>query len=611
MPGKVYQVMKITHRWELLFLVCLFAAAFAIRSIGIGWGLPGQNYSYSVFLADEPGVLYSSLVLGQGYYRHELQNYPFFYYLSFFVFGFYFFAGLVAGHFQGLSDFKAQYILDRGQFLIMGRIFIIFVASLTVVLTYELAKRLFGRTVAIISSLFMLLSFGHIVYSKVFRLDSFLPFIYLCVFYLIVRLAQSNTRRLWPYVLAGFALAFAVATKVTGWAILIPYLLLPFVGTDGRWSLRPRIDRRYVFSIYIAVCTYIVMVAPVLNEVPSEVSSAVGRLSKETTYIGNPANLSPYRYSIVWHLTKTLPAQMGSTIYPFAILGLPLLVFDRRHRLAAVFILAALVSYLGPIGYAIRTAWRDVLPILPLLSVVAAYGLLRASELIAPRLHDSVGRDKLALAVTAVVLLMPVANIYRQKQLILQPDTRDIATSWIEEHVPAGSHIAVETYGPSIMDSSYRENVVDYVNENGSTDGRVILPGPTYAVTALNAKRLETKGSADPQTVYEFITENNTDYLILSSGSYARYYNDATESLHPEMAAEAQAYYDLVASNLEPVETFVPDWQSRPGPVIQIFRVPPDFGQRGLAPAISGKFDPFPGMERPATAVGYYQFSPR
>ncbi|MCP5094024.1 MAG: glycosyltransferase family 39 protein, partial [Chloroflexi bacterium] len=244
----LFKSLKIT-KLELGFLILLFLLALIIRVVGIEWGLPSQNNLYSTFWSDEPGILYATLLLGQGgYFVEILQNYPIFYYFAFIFFGGYYLWGRATGLYPDMGAFQAQYLQDISPFLLVGRTFTLILASLTVVATYFLGRKLFGRRVGVFASILLLFSFGHVVYSKMFRLDTALPLIFIISFYLLVNLLEAPPEKLRPYVLAALGMVLATGFKVTGWSFLLPLAMIPFL-TDGNFSLKrpfrlPKLDRR-------------------------------------------------------------------------------------------------------------------------------------------------------------------------------------------------------------------------------------------------------------------------------------------------------------------------------------------------------------------------------
>jgi hypothetical protein len=117
------------------------------------------------------------------------------------------------------------------------------------------------------------------------------------------------------------------------------------------------------------------------------------------------------------------------------------------------------------------------------------------------------------------------------------PDTRWVGLKWIEEHLPAGSHILRERYTPPLEKYSGKFHV-------------------SYAGMFPVARGL---GNA---------TEiPSIDYVVVSSGDYARFVD------HPDIyPAQAQAYNDFFARN-DLVKEFHSDNNTMSGPTIRVYRI--------------------------------------
>jgi hypothetical protein len=605
----------VTQRYEIFLISIIFVAAFTIRSIGIDWGLPNQNYPYSLFLADEPNVLYATLLFGKRIYQLSIvRNQPFFYLISFVVFGIYFLIGRVTGHFSDLIDFQAQYIQDNSQFLLVGRYFVVFAASLTVVLTYFVGRKMFGKRVGLFASLFLLFSFGHVVYSKIFRLDSFLPLVFLLAFYSIISLIDVEPGKLRPFVFCGLVMGFAASTKITGFALLMPFLLVPFVverKTSPRPFWKPKLDRRYPYALFVYLATIIALTAPSYLLNPNIANSVVRRLDHSGSF-GYLATISPYEYSLPWHLIHILPREIGTAIYLLALIGIPLMLLEKKNRSIVVLFLATMFAFLLPVGYLRRTTWRDMLPMLPLFSIAAGYAAARLLDLLfrkVPRLKRG-HLEVITLATLLLLLLVqPATNIYRQKRLILSQDTRDKALNWIEINVPEGSNLAIESYGPAVLDRSFEKLVESNLAELGREVEPTNITRPIYDVYLLEFDLSAGKDNLQPDLLLPYLSKNEIDYVVVSSAYYGRYYNDAVDVVFPVPGSKGREFHDVIESNLNMVAQFTPNWLDVPGPLIKIFVVPESLSFESKT--ISGSFEPFNGMEQPASAVGYYQFSPR
>ena len=594
---------------EVLFLTILFVVALSIRAVNMDWGLPGQTYRYAAYVADEIGILYAAMLIGEGGYLIDiLQNYPFFYYLSFLVLSGYYFIGSWIGIFADLRDFQAQYIINPSQFILVGRYFVLISASLTVVVNYLLARRLFNKRVAVFASLFLLFSLGHVMYSQIFRLDSFLPLLFLLTFWAIVAAKDAPPTQLRPYLVCAILLACTIGTKVTAWAMLAPFALLPFLSSTKFGLNWPRFDRRFSFAVYLIAAFYLIQIAPALPEMVEILSGISNRLDKSGV-LGNPADLSPYRYSIVWYLIRILPQQLGLPVYLLALFGLGLMVTDRVRRPTIWLFYALLIAYLLPVGYATRTTWRDMLPILPFLTIAAGYSLdwlLRQIIIRYPSATRRLTEPGLVMALLLLVLVWPVTAVAQNKYLLSQTDTREMATTWIEAHIPGETHIAVQAYGPAILDTTQQELIAEQVLKLGYHPP--VLARPTYHIFEMIWDIGEARSLLLPDELIPYLLENQIEYVIVSSGYYARFFNEAVDLHFIEQGPRGREFHDLIASNLDLVHIFMPDWRNRPGPIIQIFRVPADLDED--ATFIPGSFNPYHGLNPPAGSLGYFQTSP-
>ncbi|MGB3713344.1 MAG: phospholipid carrier-dependent glycosyltransferase [Candidatus Promineifilaceae bacterium] len=606
---------------EILVILILFVGAFAIRSIGIDWGLPSQQFPYSQFNQDETAELFGTLQISEGIYQLGLLGYqPFFYYISFLFFAFFFLFGLVTGNFTSLSDFQTQYGFDLAQFFVAGRYFMVAVGATTVVLTYIVGRYMFGRRTGFVAAVFLAISFGHAVYSKIFRLDSLLPLVFLFAFYMIIKLKDAKPGKLRSYILTGIAVAAAATTKKTGFALVVPFLLIPVIEgwVSFRWPPKlTGIDRRYPFSVTVFLATLVALTGPYFvflsayrASTQEMATSIVTRTAKRFTSAfssGNSYALSPYRWSLPWHLTSTLPNELGITTYVLALVGLFLMVFDKNHRREVTYLLITLVAFLLPIGLMARAPWRDMLPILPLLAIGAGYGFVRLIEYLTRRQFAADHRLVSKLLIVILVLLVvlpPFFKLLDQQFLTLNTDTREKAKDWIEKNIPADSNIAMEPFGPGIIDNSFREEIRLRMSAKEGTSGESSTPA--YNISML----VEEVGHVlDPDQVVPYLIENEIEYVVLSSAFYGRLYNEGVATHLPDLGEAGRSMHDVIEGNLEFLVQFIPDWQKTPGPVIKVYRVPQDLG--GIPVFSEGRFVPYPGIDRPASAVGYYQFAPR
>jgi hypothetical protein len=626
--GVAFWKSKASHwlRRDSALFAALFYGAFVIRVLAIDWGLPAQNLPHSQFNYDETFELHSTLLLlGQGVYQLSVIKYqPFFYFTSVPFFVLYYIAGLVSGHFSGWQGYIGQIGPDLSHLYVAGRVFIVIAGSLTVSFVYVLGARLFDRRVGLVGAVFLLVSFGHVIYSRIYRLDSFMPLMVTLALYFAARLSQARPQKLRPFVLAGLAAAFAATTKVTGLSMLLPLVAYPLVEGQFKKRLpfaRLKWDRRYPFALTVSVASILALTAPYIQFAAASRAGSGTALSQTTAAVGAVSQglsrrftaasatsdsyaLSPYEISLPWHLSSSLPGQLSWPVFAPALGGLAMMLVGRQHRRQAAYVVIAIVAFMVPLGFVKRVPWRDTIPILPVLALCAGYGLIRLGEWLNERLPGpATGRRTLALSVllALLTLIQPAASIWRHTILISRTDTRFLAQQWIEGHIPAGSRLALEPFGPPVLDSGYSTQALSAFDDGyGSGDSR-----PTYELVGLVE---ELGGAKPPEEVLPYLVESEIDYVIVSSAFYGRFYGAGLLYHAPDLADMGQEMHDVLASTLKPLVQFVPNWRDTPGPVIQIYAVPDDIDRD--ATYRRGAFEPFPGMERPASAVGYYQFQP-
>ncbi|UCG26331.1 MAG: glycosyltransferase family 39 protein, partial [Chloroflexota bacterium] len=325
-------------------IALMLLLALLIRLVAITWGLPNQAYYHSLFVPDETSELIASLMLGERAYQYPLiRLQPFFYYLTFIYFSLYFFISLATGRVTNWAEYIAWQRQDLAHFILVGRVFMVFLGVLTVYLTFLVARRMFGKRAGLISAAILFLSIGHVTYSRVFRLDSLMPFMTILAFYAFLRMLYGQDERLRWYVLAGFVVAATAATKLTGFALLGPLLLIPFLNPEGKsaWPLRrPVFSRQYVFALFVCLASYIMIAGPShvirlqityggdLSQAPRSVLGLAGRFNRAETFrkIGG---LSTFDVSLPFHLTSSLPRLLGITSYLSALAGMGFMVFER------------------------------------------------------------------------------------------------------------------------------------------------------------------------------------------------------------------------------------------------------------------------------------------
>jgi hypothetical protein len=245
------------------------------------------------------------------------------------------------------------------------------------------------------------------------------------------------------YLLAGVGLGLACASKYTAGIVLVPFAVAT---AAGYLQAQPNAGRRALGGIALAgvaaLAAFLIANPYALLDYSSFHSALVHQssLSAEAQgKLGAPhdGGLAYYLWTLTWGL-GWVPA--------LAALGGALSVW-RRERALGFMLVPAPLLYLAFMGLQGRYFGRWLLPIFPILCLLAA--------LFALQLINAVARRRPRLRVAAAVLL--VAALLAQGLLysvhagrtLARADTRNLTRAWMLAHIPAGAPIVVEPVAPN------------------------------------------------------------------------------------------------------------------------------------------------------------------
>jgi hypothetical protein len=240
-------------------------------------------------------------------------------------------------------------------------------------------------------------------------------------------------------------------------------------------------------------------------------------------------------------------------------------------------------------GTQARFFGRWLLPVFPIACLLAAYAIVRLTQL-ASRRVPALGP---ALAVLGTVLLLGQGIVYslHSAMTLSEADTRNTTRQWLVDHVPANTRIVVEPVVPDAWASDIgrpnrgtangaRWSKFPTSRSNIADDGSVI-PGPGRIVNIEDYERTLYPGLID-----KYVAKG---YCWVVVGSTQRGRAEA----QPQIVPRAMAYYrDLerrstlayeaspygrgakpVKFNFDWTFDFYPLAYERPGPAMQIYRL--------------------------------------
>jgi 4-amino-4-deoxy-L-arabinose transferase-like glycosyltransferase len=541
-------------------IVVILLVAVAVRVYGVGWGLP------HVYEEARP-LKIAWQMWGWGPDQSFDLNPHFFNYPSLSIYvqmggQAALYAGMRAARAVGSTEeFRVRYHTDPSPFYLWGRLLNVLFGVLTILMVYRLAPAggAGGRTVALAASLLLALNLFHTVRTQMIEVD--VPLTFFVVLTLALLSSAVKNPSLARFALAGAAAGLAAATKYTGAVLLVPIAAAYWLsrrsgGGPPGWS-------RLVLAAAMLAVTFL-LASPF---VALDFSAFWADFAAERSHMrlghfgvgGQPAWL---------YYTIALGSRLvGWPALIMAAVGLVVSAFIKRQRWSIV-IAAFAVPYAVAISSWAMMADRYALPLVPLLLLYAVVGVRFAVDLLphAPRWRAG------ATAAAIVLLAAPMAWSLPRHVERYEPDSRTRCLAWLERHVPAGSFVVSEAYGPPL------EGPVEFWTWPGDIRDQIYAARAQrsfYSYFQVPLFQVEWQQAA---AFYDLRLYREADVLITTSSVQSRYTRD------PDRFPHQVSFYDRVSSELAESVTFE---SSGTGPSIVVYRHRPGrqpFSRRTVGP---------------------------
>ncbi|MFH0983958.1 MAG: glycosyltransferase family 39 protein [Candidatus Omnitrophota bacterium] len=481
---------------EALLLFGIMILAFALRLWGVGFGLP------FLYHADEPIVVNHALAFGTGDFNPHFFNIPpLVSYLLFGCYGIFWGLGHAAGWFQSLRDFEQLFYFDPSSFYLIARlVFGVFLGTLSVYALFRLAKRMGTMPVALWACFFLAVNFLHARDSHYIYADIPLLFVLLTGFMMIFRLAEAPSS-LKGHLFVGSMIGLATATKYNGAFLAIPYLWIFFRCVPWkRWFVSGLVAAGAASAAFVILNPYAVLDHAFFVKELAEQSAA------------NSGGLS-------WshHLTYSLAGALGWPMLILALLGVFPGLFSKDVKLQSVAVFVA--GYYVVLCRFGQPYDRYVLPLVPWMVFLAAGVLLRVKA-----------RSALVFWVLVPFVVLPsVLKIVHWDQLMSKPDVRTVTKNWVEDHIPAGSRLALDgafymprlAFSPSQLEEKKARAAGESLSAAKIRRIEALLAKPLQPSYELNFLSEAPEGSSflfsEPRVPFdlEVLKKNGIQYVLL------------------------------------------------------------------------------------------------
>ncbi len=471
--------------------------------------------------------------------------------------------GRLIGWYVSIADFAAQHTLDPTRLYLLGRGTTALLGTLTVWVVYELGQRAYNRRAGLLAAWFLAVSFLHIRDSHYAVND--IPATFLVTLALLgaVRIVDTGAPK-W-YALTGAALGLGFVTKYTAALAVVPASIAHFFAPDVHTKTTSGLKLRRLLIMPLIMGISAIFGSPYFVITPGKVFRDIyealylpGKTGFDGWEIDPAGGYVFYIKCLAWGLGWGLLLVCGS-----GLLTAPV----RRSPKGWVLLLFPVLMY-ASLGHQKMYFARYILPVIPVSLALGAALLERSASVLA----QSKRAAPVALVVAALLLtLQPLAASLRSDFILSHTDVRDIAKTWIEEHIAEGAKIATDwpVYGPPIS----------------SPERQFANSTKLYDVTVVSGKGL----SENPANWYR---EQGFDYVVASSFIYNIPLVDEVDN------AERHEFYSSLDQQFMLIRAFYPNrgayeppyifdevygpaisvWdRERPGPVLMIYEVTPQW----------------------------------
>jgi 4-amino-4-deoxy-L-arabinose transferase-like glycosyltransferase len=558
--------------WHLgwgLAIGAVLLLALGLRLWGVGHGLP---YAYN---ADENAHFVTRAIgmFGHDWNPNYYVNPPAYTYVVHLL------LGIAYGGRAGVSNAFAANPTD---IWIIGRVTAGVIGTLAIWLLYLGGSRLVDRRVGLLAAGLMAVAFLPVFYSKL-ALNDVPTTAGVCLALWgaagILRFGRAR-----DYALAGIGLGLACATKYTGGIVLLSILGAAgaqFAVSGGKpFALRGlAIAAGTALVTFLVANPYAVLDFSAFTEGLTHQSDASGDAAGKLGLTQSNGYLY-YLWSFGWGL-GWLPLALAAG-------GAVRLWFD-ESRLVWILV-PPVVLFLVFMGSQERYFGRWLLPVFPMLCVLAAYGAIELVDFVAasrPALRPTL----IALAVVAVCAQGFVYSLH-SGLVLSRDDTRNLTRDWMVANVPAGKKVVIEPVVPDqwaqdignplpIIPNGNRWN--KYPLSRSQIDPKTgrLLPGEGVVVNIEDFERI-----LRPELVSLF---EQQEYCWVVVGSTQRGRAEAQPDAVPnalayyrELERRSKVVYDAspyskgkgpVGFNFDWTFNYYPLAYNRPGPEMTVYRL--------------------------------------
>jgi hypothetical protein len=477
----------VTDGWRA-GLVAIFAGALALRLTALGYGLP------AVYNADEVAIMSRALAFAKGDLNPHNFVYPTFYFYALFAWvGLAFVWQRLTGTIGSAAEFQSRFFVDPSSVYLAGRALSAVAGAMTTAATALLARTLFDRATGLVAAVLLAVVPLAVQDARYVKHDVPVTFVITAALWLMARCWASTLqgREVSRTALILPALVTGVAWSTHYYAVFLGVTLV-LTAWDARRSAgiavvaRTAVAMAAIAGVVFFLLSPFILVEPgtALRDIVANRQIVVDRAADQGLF-GN----------LLRYLQLLVTPGVSLPVAAFAAAGVVLLA--RRQPRVAVLLLSFPVSFVLFIANTVPAS-RYLNPVLPVVALFAAHAVVAGSRTYARP-------ARIATALTAVLVVAAASRSVELVRFFAQPDTRTIARSIVERHVPRGRTLLIQPYSVPLHES--REGLLAAVLSHAdsldgiSTKSRLRLattpwPAPSYRLLWLG------EGGLDDDKIY-------------------------------------------------------------------------------------------------------------
>jgi len=420
----------ILPRWLFpAVLTTIMVGALVLRVWGLRMGLP------LILHPDEWRVVMRAMAMGTGDLDpHTTEVGALMIYVCFALFALYGGLGILVGHFDSVRDVGIAFCNDPTPFYLIARSVSVVCGMLAIYFVYRCCERLAGRWAGVAGAALLAVHPIHVERSHLAYPDAMMVCLMAAALFVLARDAHRETPTLRTDILVGLLIGLATAAKYLG-AFVVPVYAVWRIGSLWRYGLGATAKHIALGGIACAVGFLIGMPTflKYFLAAPAGISGAVtGDTAWELT-----------RDNILRRVWKNIVTAKGLGPVGATLAGVGVVWGLRRRPALSAGLLIAIglnVVWVTRLG---RFMPRWVFPVTLVLCLFGAMGVAQLRELL-PRTRLRPWLAWGGVCLLPVMIWPATERSAGYVSSIAGPDTRVLATEWIERTVPAGTAILLD-----------------------------------------------------------------------------------------------------------------------------------------------------------------------